>query len=71
MRQRHVSIDGVPMTTYRIRKLKQAQFILLQTELSKHAQFNDRGWCYRQMRYKGYRWDVAAQRWQKVKEVTT
>ena len=56
--------------TTRTRKLKQAQFILLQTELSKHAQFNDRGWVYRTMRYKGYRWDIEAQRWRKVEEVT-
>ena len=56
--------------TTRTRKLKQAQFILLQTELSKHAQFNDRGWVYRQMRYMGYRWDIEAQRWRKVEEVT-
>jgi hypothetical protein len=55
--------------TYRIRKLKQGQFLLLQTELSKHAQFNNRAWVYRTLRSMGYRWDVAAQRWVKVVEV--
>ena len=58
-------------TTYRSRKMKQAQFLLLQVELSDKAKINDRAWVYRALRSLGYRWNSQLQRWAKAEVIQT
>ncbi len=61
------TMTTTPRST-RTRKLKKAQFILLQVELPPSAQFHNRAWVYRAMRNMGYKWNTESQRW--VKEVS-